>query len=374
MTNFGWLQKPNQKLFARRNCGLVTNWWKSASWWRVSLMLGGNSFNVNDVLGSSSTTCTVGKHKHLRGETQAFQQHRPWSELTRPPSAGASHWSSITALHWLNSISNWLRMNEVWRGCVTNSPAGLSLLGSPPCPGGPRRGKTAAAAQGARADTACQRVLSANVTEQRQTLTGGPSLPGRPCVPFFPWGPCWMKVSRLTLSFSNAGAQTQEHVFHLLSRHPNQPLRTRKTLQERRNHGFLVSLSFLKCRQQVFFGPFCALIPGYRGCLAVQVLQFHLGSPVANRKWCHEKHVGPQTPVFYHQSTHYVSLWALNAINSSNTLWGNNTRQLTAQSKSYLSVDSLVLAPSQNILDSAVEEMTSVSDEVFRLQATFSSL
>lgn len=28
---------------------------------------GVNSFNVNDVLGSSSTTCTEGKRKHLRG-------------------------------------------------------------------------------------------------------------------------------------------------------------------------------------------------------------------------------------------------------------------------------------------------------------------
>lgn len=155
----------------------------------------------------------------------------------------------------------WLRINEAWYGCVTtpltwmrvtNLPAVLSLLGSPPCQGGPTHSKTAAAAQGAQGDTSTC-LVSNLTTKQKQTLTGGPSLPGRPSAPFFPWGPCWMKVRKLALNFSNTGAKSQEQAFHLLSRHPNQPLWTRKTLQERRNDCFLfVFLSFLKCIKHAF--------------------------------------------------------------------------------------------------------------------------
>lgn len=283
------------------------------------------------------------------------------------------HWSSITALHWFNSISSvrgtdmtdyWLRMSEVWHRCVTNSPAVLSLLGSPPCPGGPRHSKTAAAAQGAHADAVCQRVLSA-----MQLNRGKHSLEDHHCRagPVFlssPEAPVgWRSGSWRSVSLTQVH-KPKNKCFTFSPGTPTNPCGPGKPCKKDRT---MVSLSLCPSSNvgSKIFGPFFALLPGYRGCLAVQVLQFHLGSPVSNRKWCHEKHVGPQTPVFYHQSTHYVSLWALNAINSSNTLWGNNTRQLTAQSKSYLSVDSLVLALSQKILDSAVEEMTSVSDEIF---------
>lgn len=149
---------------------------------------------------------------------------------------------------------HWLRINEArYRRAttpLTNLPAVLSLLGSPPCRGGPTHSKTAAAAQGAQGDTST--CLVSNLTEQKQRLTEGPSLPDRPCAPFFPWGPCWMKVRKLTLGFSKTGAKSQEQAFHLLSRHPNQPLWTRETLQERRNDCFLfVLLSFLRCTKHV---------------------------------------------------------------------------------------------------------------------------
>lgn len=191
--------------------------------------------------------------------------------------------------------------------------------------------------------------LVSNLTTQKQTLTGGPSLPGRPCTPFFPWGPCWMKVRKLTLSFSNKGGKTQEQVFHLLSRHPDQPLWTRKTLQERQNDCFLsVSLPFLKCIKHVV-NIFGSLFVHTR----IPVLPCCPGAPISpGEPWFKQEMMawevsGPQATVYYHQSTHYVSLWALDPINSPNTLWGKNTSQLTVQSKPYVSADALVLAPSQ---------------------------
>lgn len=71
-----------------------------------------------------------------------------------------------------------------------------------------------------------------------------------------------MKVRKLTLSFSKTGAKSQEQAFHLLSRHPNQPLWTRETLQERRKDCFLfVLLSVLPqmykaCSQNIFLGDY----------------------------------------------------------------------------------------------------------------------
>lgn len=139
-----------------------------------------------------------------------------------------------------------LRINEVCCSsitrpltmtCPTDSPAVLSLLGSPPCQGGPKHRKTVAAADWGHRDITAYRV--SNSTACKQTLTGGPSLPGRPCAPFFPWGPCWIKGGMLGLSFSNKRGKTQEKVFYLFSRYSNQPLRTRKTLQERHRDCFL---------------------------------------------------------------------------------------------------------------------------------------
>lgn len=180
-----------------------------------------------------------------------FQQYWTWNELMRPPSAGALYWSSFTALHWLNNISSAcgtdmkdcrLRINEVRRGlvcgCVPQThrqsflswgalPAGVAL----------KHRKTVAAADCGQRDITAYRV--SNSSSRMQTLTGGPSLPGRPWTPFFPWGPCWIKVRMWILSFSNKRGKTQERVFYLFSRHSNQSLWTRKTLQETHHDCFL---------------------------------------------------------------------------------------------------------------------------------------
>lgn len=92
---------------------------------------------------------------------------------------------------------------------------------------------------------------------------------------------------------------------------------------------------------EICFGSVFVLVPGCRGCLVVLALRFLLENPVSSRKWCHEKKLGPlQTTVQRHPPTHYVPLWALNPINSSNTLRGKGQQTVSGSNPTWSSTHS----------------------------------
>lgn len=120
-------------------------------------------------------------------------------------------------------------------------------------------------------------------------LTGGPSFPGKPCVPFFPWGPYQTKVSQLTVTLSH---QSEKPNCKCLTFSPGSPTNPWGPGKPCRRDGALLFLCMHLCNWDIFitFGVCFLPVPGFQGCLAVQVLQCLLGFPVSNRQWYHGKY------------------------------------------------------------------------------------
>lgn len=118
-----------------------------------------------------------------------------------------------------------------------------------------------------------------------QILTGGPSFPGKPCIPFFPWGPYETKVGQIT----TPSPQSERSNYKCLTFSPGSPTNPWGPGKPCGRDGALVFVC-IYTPWLVFVSVCLLLIPQFQGFLAVQVRRCLLGVPVTNRKWCHGKH------------------------------------------------------------------------------------
>lgn len=157
-------------------------------------------------------------------------------------------------------------------------------------------------------------------------LTGGPSFPGKPCIPFFPWGPYQAKVSQSIVTHSH---QSEIQTYKCLTFSPGSPTNPWGPGKPCRTDACAFLLLWLHlCIWDILWVPQCPLlIPQFQGCLAVQVLQCLLGIPVTNRQWSHETYFLTRVECLLLRYTHYVSLWTLNPVNSPDSLWQQKGRR-----------------------------------------------
>lgn len=80
-------------------------------------------------------------------------------------------------------------------------------------------------------------------------LTGGPSFPGKPCVPFFPWGPYQTKVSQLTVTLSH---QSEKPNCKCLTFSPGSPTNPWGPGKPCRRDGALLFLCMHLCNWDIF--------------------------------------------------------------------------------------------------------------------------
>lgn len=165
------------------------------------------------------------------------------------------------------------------------------------------------------------KVLWSTELQKIHVLTGGPSFPGKPRIPFFPWGP--FKRKKISQSVTNSAPQSIKSNKKCLTLSPGSPTNPWGPGKPCRKDVALVFLCMHLC-YPVTFVSICSYQDS-RVALLSRCSDFSWLSLLAtwNKVMGTDLSSSTVQNLYY---THYVSLWTLNAINSANSLWRKKGR------------------------------------------------